>query len=155
MLGYAATGNAEQEPRSVSDDPAGTDFMELTAGIVAAYVRHNPISAAEIPGLINQVHAALATVSSGRRAPAAEDLRPMVPVKRSVTPDYIICLEDGKRFKSLKRHLRTQYNLSPDQYREKWGLPRDYPMVAPSYAATRSRLAMQIGLGQRRRRRSK
>jgi predicted transcriptional regulator len=136
-------------------DPADNDFLELTAGIVAAYLSHNPVATADIPSLIDQVHAALATVSGGRKPAGAEDLKPMVPVKKSVTPDYIICLEDGKRFKSLKRHLRTQYNLSPDQYREKWGLPRDYPMVAPSYAATRSRLAMQIGLGQRRRRRSK
>jgi predicted transcriptional regulator len=139
----------------MGDDPVNNDFIELTAGIVAAYVSHNPVPAADIPALIDQVHGALAMISSGRKPAASDDLKPVVPVKKSVTPDYLICLEDGKRFKSLKRHLRTQYNLSPDQYREKWGLPRDYPMVAPNYAATRSRLAMQIGLGQGRRRRGK
>ena len=84
-----------------------------------------------------------------------EPLKPAVPVKKSITPDYIVCLEDGKKFKSLKRHLRSQYNLSPDAYREKWGLPADYPMVAPNYAKARSNLAKQMGLGQQRRRRSK
>jgi predicted transcriptional regulator len=139
----------------MGDDPANSDFIELTAGIVAAYVSHNAVAAADIPALIDLVHGALAMISTGRKPALPDDLKPMVPVKKSVTPDYLICLEDGKRFKSLKRHLRTQYNLSPDQYREKWGLPRDYPMVAPNYAATRSRLAMQIGLGQGRRRRGK
>jgi predicted transcriptional regulator len=130
--------------------------IELTAGIVAAYVSHNPVSSADIPALIGQVHAALAKVANGHRTSAGEPARAaVVSVKRSITADYIVCLEDGKKFKSLKRHLRTRYNLSPEQYREKWGLPRDYPMVAPNYAATRSRLAMQIGLGQKRRRRSK
>ena len=137
----------------MDDDIAEHNFVELTAGIVSAYVRHNPVPAADIPALINQVHMALSSVSSGRKLPQPEPPKPVVSVKKSVTPDYIVCLEDGKRFKSLKRHLRTQYNLSPDQYRDKWGLPRDYPMVAPNYAATRSRLAMQIGLGQKRRRR--
>jgi predicted transcriptional regulator len=139
----------------MAEDPANSDFIELTAGIVAAYVSHNPLPAADIPALINQVHGALTMISTGQKPAPSDDLKPMVPVKKSVTPDYIICLEDGKRFKSLKRHLRTQYNMSPDQYREKWDLPRDYPMVAPNYAATRSRLAMQIGLGQGRRRRGK
>jgi predicted transcriptional regulator len=136
----------------MTDEFASRHFVELTAGIVAAYVRHNPVPASDIPALIGQVHSALAAISGGRKA-AQELPKPIVSVKRSVTPDYIVCLEDGKRFKSLKRHLRTQYHLSPDQYRDKWGLPRDYPMVAPNYAATRSRLAVQIGLGQKRRRR--
>ena len=139
----------------MSDDPVDSSFIELTAGIVAAYVSHNPVPASDIPALIDQVHGALALISTGQRPAPPDDLNPMVPVKKSVTPDYLICLEDGRRFKSLKRHLRTQYNMSPEQYREKWGLPRDYPMVAPNYAATRSRLAMQIGLGQGRRRRGK
>jgi predicted transcriptional regulator len=139
----------------MADDTARLSFVDLTAGIVSAYVSHNPVTAAEIPALINQVHLALAQASSGRPQGQPEPPRPVVSVKKSITPDYLICLEDGKRFKSLKRHLRTQYNLSPDQYRDKWGLPRDYPMVAPNYAATRSRLAMQIGLGQKRRRRGK
>jgi predicted transcriptional regulator len=131
-----------------------TSHIELTAGIVAAYVSHNPVSSADIPALIGRVHAALAKVANGHRTVAGESPR-TVPIKKSITADYIVCLEDGKKFKSLKRHLRTRYNLSPEQYREKWGLPRDYPMVAPNYAATRSRLAMQIGLGQKRRRRAK
>ena len=130
--------------------------IELTAGIVAAYVSHNTVSSTDIPALIGQVHAALTKVADGHKPiPASEPPRAVVPVKKSITADYIVCLEDGKKFKSLKRHLRTRYNLSPEQYREKWSLPRDYPMVAPNYAATRSRLAMQIGLGQKRRRRSK
>src|SRR5262245_33970624 len=137
----------------MTDEFASRNFVELTADIVAAYVRHNPVSANDIPAIIGQVHSALAAISGGRKPAQAEPPKPVVSVKRSITPDYLVCLEDGKRFKSLKRHLRTQYNLSPDQYRDKWGLPRDYPMVAPNYAATRSRLAVQIGLGQKRRRR--
>jgi MucR family transcriptional regulator, transcriptional regulator of exopolysaccharide biosynthesis len=137
----------------MTDEFASRNFVELTADIVAAYVRHNPVSASDIPAIIGQVHSALAAISGGRKPAQGEPPKPVVSVKRSITPDYLVCLEDGKRFKSLKRHLRTQYNLSPDQYRDKWGLPRDYPMVAPNYAATRSRLAVQIGLGQKRRRR--
>jgi predicted transcriptional regulator len=129
------------------------NFIELTAGIVSAYVSNNSVSAAEIPALINQVHAALLRVSGGQAELPAEPLKPAVSVKKSITPDYIVCLEDGKKFKSLKRHLRTQYGLSPEQYREKWGLPADYPMVAPKYAEARSQLAKQMGLGQQRRRR--
>ena len=139
----------------MADETASGNHVGLTASIVSAYVSHNSVPAADIPALINQVHAALSMVSSGQKPPPPEPPKPMVSIKKSITPDYIICLEDGKRFKSLKRHLRTQYNLSPDQYRDKWDLPRDYPMVAPNYAATRSRLAMQIGLGQKRRRRGK
>lgn len=129
-------------------------YIDQTASIVAAYVSHNAIAADQLPGLIARVHAALSNVSGGQTAPAAagEALRPAVPVKRSVMPDYIICLEDGKRFKSLKRHLRTQYKLSPEQYRERWNLAADYPMVAPNYAKTRSQLAKKMGLGQQRRR---
>jgi predicted transcriptional regulator len=131
------------------------NFIELTADIVSAYVSNNPVPAAEIPALINQVHSALQRVSSGQGETAAEPLKPAVPVKRSITAEHIVCLEDGKKFKSLKRHLRTQYNMTPEQYREKWGLPPDYPMVAPNYAAARSQLAKQMGLGQQRRRRSR
>jgi predicted transcriptional regulator len=125
-------------------------FMELTASIVSAYVRHNSVPSAELPALIGQVHTALTRVSSGQSEALGDVLRPAVPIKKSITPDYIICLEDGKKFKSLKRHLRNQFNLTPEQYREKWGLGSDYPMVAPNYAAARSRLAKQMGLGQRR-----
>jgi predicted transcriptional regulator len=128
-------------------------FIELTASIVSAYVSNNPVPSAELPALIGQVHSALTRVSSGQAEASAESLKPAIPVKKSITSDYIICLEDGKKFKSLKRHLRSQYNLTPEQYREKWGLGSDYPMVAPNYAAARSRLAKQMGLGQQRPRR--
>lgn len=138
----------------MSDGTSG-HYIELTADIVSAYVSNNTVSAGEIPGLINQVHSALIRVSGGQTEAPAEPLKPAVSVKKSITPEHIVCLEDGKKFKSLKRHLRTQYNMTPEQYREKWGLPADYPMVAPNYAAARSQLAKQMGLGQQRRRRSK
>ena len=127
-------------------------FIALTAEIVSAYVGNNTVAMSEIPSLINQVHTALTRVSA-EAEPVSDPLKPAVPPKRSVTPEYIVCLEDGKKFKSLKRHLRTQYKMTPEQYREKWGLPPDYPMVAPNYAAARSSLAKQMGLGQQRRRR--
>jgi predicted transcriptional regulator len=134
----------------------GDGFIGLTASIVSAYVSNNTVPAGELPSLISHVHSALLNVSEGRGALAvAEPSKPAISVKRSVTDDYLVCLEDGKRFKSLKRHLRTRYDMSPEQYREKWGLPPDYPMVAPNYAQARSRLAKQMGLGQQRRRRSK
>jgi predicted transcriptional regulator len=116
-------------------------------------VSNNSVAASDIPALINQVHSALLRVSSGAKDAPTEPLKPAVSVKKSITPDYLVCLEDGKKFKSLKRHLRTQYNVTPEQYREKWGLPADYPMVAPNYAAARSKLAKDMGLGQQRRRR--
>lgn len=130
-----------------------SSFIQLTANIVAAYVSHNTVPSADIPNLISQVYSALARFAGNQVTSLIEPLRPAVPVKRSVTPEYIVCLEDGKKFKSLKRHLRTQYNMTPEQYRDKWGLPPDYPMVAPNYAAARSHLAKQMGLGQQRRRR--
>jgi predicted transcriptional regulator len=139
----------------MSDSATNGNFIELTAEIVSAYVSNNTVSAGDIPALINQVHAALSRVSGKSGDTAAEPLRPAVSLKKSITPEYIVCLEDGKKFKSLKRHLRTQYNMTPEQYREKWGLSADYPMVAPNYAAARSQLAKQMGLGQQRRRRSK
>lgn len=126
------------------------ELVELTAKIVSAYVSNNTVVAGELPQLINDTHAALARASGGVVPQEREELRPKVPVKKSVMPDYIICLEDGKKFKSLKRHLRTHYNLSPEEYREKWGLPHDYPMVAPNYARARSDLAKKMGLGTRR-----
>ncbi len=131
------------------------NFIALTAEIVSAYVSNNTVPAGDIPALINQVHAALSRVSGKPADGAAEPLRPAVSLKKSITPEYIVCLEDGKKFKSLKRHLRTQYNMTPEQYREKWSLGADYPMVAPNYAAARSQLAKQMGLGQQRRRRAK
>ena len=137
----------------MSENPKSGEFIGLTADIVSAYVSNNTVPAAEIPSLISQVHSALVRVSGGHGETPADALKPAVPVKKSITPEYIICLEDGKKFKSLKRHLRTQYNITPEQYREKWGLAADYPMVAPNYAAARSQLAKQMGLGQQRRRR--
>ncbi|HEY0234027.1 MAG TPA: MucR family transcriptional regulator [Afipia sp.] len=130
------------------------NFVDLTAKIVSAYVSNNSTTAADIPALIAQVHAALLRVANGgaEAIPLPEPARPAVSVKKSMTPDYLVCLEDGKRFKSLKRHLRSRYNLSPEQYRAKWGLPDDYPMVAPNYAVARSQLARKMGLGQQRRR---
>ncbi len=126
------------------------ELVELTTTIVSAYVSNNTVVAGDLPNIINDVHDALSRASVNATQPATEELKPAVPVKRSVTPEYIICLEDGKKFKSLKRHLRTHYNMSPEEYREKWGLPHDYPMVAPNYAAARSALAKKMGLGQRR-----
>jgi predicted transcriptional regulator len=139
----------------MTDSTANGNFINLTAEIVSAYVSNNTVPARDIPGLINEVHAALSRVSGKSGDTPAEPLKPAVSLKKSVTPEYIVCLEDGKKFKSLKRHLRTQYNMTPEQYREKWGLGADYPMVAPSYAAARSQLAKQMGLGQQRRRRTK
>jgi predicted transcriptional regulator len=132
---------------------AAKNFIELTANIVSAYVGNNATPASELPALISQIHSALVRVSAGHTEVAVEPVKPAVPVKKSMTSDYLVCLEDGKKFKSLKRHLRTQYNMTPEQYREKWGLPPDYPMVAPNYAVARSQLAKKMGLGQQRRRR--
>lgn len=126
------------------------NFIELTASIVSAYVSNNTVAAADIPALINQVHAALSGVSGKGGEVAAEPLKPAISVKKSITPEHIVCLEDGKKFKSLKRHLMTHYGLTPDQYREKWGLDASYPMVAPNYAAARSQLAKKMGLGRKR-----
>jgi predicted transcriptional regulator len=137
----------------MADSSNGPNYIELAADIVSAYVSNNSVSASELTTLIGDVHNALLRVSSGTVEVAAEAPRPAVSLKKSITPDYIICLEDGKKFKSLKRHLRTQYNMSPEEYREKWGLPADYPMVAPNYAQARSALAKQMGLGQQRRKR--
>jgi predicted transcriptional regulator len=134
-------------------EPAAKSFIDLTANIVSAYVSNNPTPASELPALINQIHAALLKVSTGRAELPLEPAKPAVPVKKSMTADYLICLEDGKRFKSLKRHLRTRYGMTPEQYRDKWNLPADYPMVAPNYAVARSQLAKKMGLGQQRRRR--
>ena len=134
-------------------DSAANNLIELAADIVSAYVSNNTVTAHDLTALIGDVYAALQRTSAGIVAePLPEPLKPAVPVKKSVTPDYIVCLEDGKKFKSLKRHLRTHYDLSPEEYRDKWGLPADYPMVAPNYAAARSALAKKMGLGQQRRR---
>ena len=135
---------------TMSDNLASTNYIELAADIVSAYVSNNSVPSGDLPSLINDVHLALVKVGGTVSEAPAEAPKPAVPVKKSITPDYIVCLEDGKKFKSLKRHLRTQYNMTPEQYRERWGLPSDYPMVAPNYAKQRSELAKAAGLGRKR-----
>jgi predicted transcriptional regulator len=139
--------------KHMTEEKTASNYLELAADIVAAYVSNNAVTVAEMPGLIGDVHRALLALATGVAETAVEAPKPAVSVKKSITPDFIVCLEDGKKFKSLKRHLRTQYGMSPEDYREKWGLPADYPMVAPNYAAARSDLAKQMGLGQQRRKR--
>ncbi|MGX9148328.1 MucR family transcriptional regulator [Mesorhizobium sp. 128a] len=126
-----------------------TVLVELTADVVSVYVSNNPVPVGELPSLIGQVHAALKSTAGGEAREKPEVLKPAVPIKKSVMADYIISLEDGKRFKWLKRHLSTHYGLTPDEYRAKWSLPADYPMVAPNYAAARSALAKTMGLGRK------
>ena len=131
-------------------DGSELDLTSWTADIVSAYVAHNVISGEKLPDFIGSVYAALSKATMQEAEPPKEE-KPAVPVKKSVTAEYIVCLEDGKKFKSLKRHLQSHYGLSPEEYREKWGLARDYPMVAPAYAAARSHLAKSMGLGRARR----
>ena len=137
-------------------DNEGADdtLLTLTADIVAAHVSNNSVAVNDLPNLIQNVHAALATISPSRSAPEARP-EPKVPIRSSVKPDFIVCLEDGKKLKMLKRHLMTHYQMTPDQYRQKWGLSADYPMVAPNYAEQRRTLAKSIGLGTKRRRTTK
>jgi len=132
-----------------ASDARGVQLIELSADIVSAYVSHNALSASDLPKLIASVHATLAGLGGVPEPEVVVELKPAVPVKKSITPEYLICLEDGKKFKSLKRHLRTEYDMSPEEYRAKWGLPADYPMVAPTYSEARSRLAKTIGLGRK------
>jgi predicted transcriptional regulator len=132
------------------DSPAGPDYVELTADLVSAYVAHNAIQKNDIPALIASIHASLTALGAPKPAPEPEKPVPAVPIKKSITQDYLISLEDGRRYKSLKRHLSGR-GLTPEQYREKWGLASDYPMVAPSYAKQRSDLAKSMGLGRQRR----
>jgi predicted transcriptional regulator len=124
------------------------ELLKLASDIVAAYVSNNPVPVSELPGMIKSVHATLGGISGTGSSEALTSQKPAVPVKRSITPDYIVCLEDGKKLKMLKRYLRSNYKLSPEEYRAKWGLPADYPMVAPNYAAQRSEFAKKIGLGR-------
>src|SRR5918994_1598552 len=124
----------------MSESTTSPNYIELAADIVSAYVSNNSVPAADLPVLLNSVYAALTNTALGQQEEPKAELVPAVPVKKSLTPDVIICLEDGKSFKSLKRHLGTTYDMTPEQYREKWGLPRDYPMVAPNYAKARSEL---------------
>ena len=129
----------------MSDDAGTADVLGLTAQIVSAHVSKNNVAPEALPALIQDVFRTLANV--GREPVQADKPQPAVPVKKSVFPDHIVCLEDGKKLKMLKRHLKTSYNMTPDQYRERWGLPADYPMVAPDYASHRSSRAKKIGLG--------
>jgi len=138
------------DERIMDQEPTATKLIELTAQIVSAFVGNNAVPANDLPTLINEVHTALGRTVNRQVAVDKAELKPAVPVKKSYDNDFIICLEDGKKFKSLKRHLRTHYGLSPEEYREKWGLPHDYPMVAPNYARARSELAKKMGLGTRR-----
>jgi len=124
------------------------ELLKLASSIIAAYVSNNPVPVSELPGMIKSVHATLGGLVPGGPSEALTSQKPATPVKRSITPEYIVCLEDGKKLKMLKRYLRSNYKLSPEQYRAKWGLPADYPMVAPNYAAQRSEFAKKIGLGR-------
>jgi predicted transcriptional regulator len=136
---------------AMSESTSDADYIQITADIVSAFVSNNAVRASELPSIIEAVHSTLLKASDVKaEEPVPENKVPAVPVKKSITDEFIICLEDGKKFKSLKRHLSTAYNMSPDEYRAKWGLPRDYPMVAPAYASARSSLARQMGLGRKR-----
>lgn len=130
----------------MAENAANQDLLGLTAEIVSAHVSNNPVSISDLPNLIQEVYRTLSNMGQPAAAPA-EKPQPAVPIKKSITPEYLICLEDGRKLKMLKRHLKTAYNLTPDQYREKWGLGPDYPMVAPNYTKHRSSLAKRIGLG--------
>jgi len=141
---------AEQIDNSLKPE----ELLSLTSDIVAAHVSNNTVAVSDLPGLIEQVYKTLSSVGGAGDA-AVDRPTPAVPIKKSITPDFIICLEDGKKLKMLKRHLKTAYDMSPDDYRERWGLPSDYPMVAPNYAKQRSRLAKAIGLGTQQRKRKK
>ena len=135
----------------MAEQPETSELLALTTNIVASHVSNNSVSSADLPQLIQQVYSALSSAGGGGANASAPLPQPAVPIKKSVTPDFIVCLEDGKKLKMLKRHLKTRYNMTPDDYRERWGLGPDYPMVAPNYAAQRSTLAKKIGLGTKRR----
>jgi predicted transcriptional regulator len=133
--------------RYMAEDTPSAELLGLTAEIVAAHVSNNPVALTDLPNLITEVYRTLSSVGMPASKPQPERPQPAVPVKKSITPEYLICLEDGKKLKMLKRHLQTSYNMTPEQYRERWSLPPDYPMVAPNYAKHRSSLAKKIGLG--------
>jgi predicted transcriptional regulator len=137
----------------MGEKPTTTELLELTTEIVSAHAGHNTVAPAELPRLIQDVYRTLAQVGASREAP--ERPRPAVPIEKSVAADHIVCLEDGKQLKMLKRHLKSAYNMTPEQYRERWGLKPGYPMVAPNYAKHRSQLAKKIGLGTRPRKRAR
>ena len=139
----------EQPPAKVAED----ELLRMTADVVAAYVSNNSLPTAQLADVINAVYSSLRSLENKQPENKAEPLKPAVPIRKSITPDYLVCLEDGKKLKMLKRHLRSTYNMTPDEYRAKWGLPPDYPMVAPNYAVARSQLAKKMGLGQQARKR--
>jgi predicted transcriptional regulator len=141
---------AAEDKNNMSESATSPNYIELCSDIVSAYVSNNSVQAADLPSLLQSVYAALTKTAQGQQEEPKAELVPAVSVRKSVTPDYIICLEDGKKFKSLKRHLRSTYDMTPEQYRAKWNLPADYPMVAPNYAKARSELAKTMGLGQQR-----
>jgi len=130
----------------MSEEVSRVELLSMTTDVVSSYVSNNTVSVEDLPAVVEQVFRSLSSVNA-EGSLSADRPQPAVPIKRSITPDYLICLEDGKKLKMLKRHLKTAYDMSPEQYRERWGLPSDYPMVAPSYAARRSELAKDIGLG--------
>ncbi|MBS3652587.1 MucR family transcriptional regulator [Pseudaminobacter sp. 19-2017] len=134
----------------MSPNERNEDLVRLTSDVVSAYISNNAVPHSSLPSLISEVHASLTRLGAAPQEAVEEPKKPAVPIKKSVTDDYIVCLEDGKKFKSLKRHLSTHYGVTPDEYRAKWGLPSDYPMVAPGYAAARSALAKSMGLGRKR-----
>jgi predicted transcriptional regulator len=138
------TETSEQQTQAQQNKP---DLLALTADIVASYLRHNQVPANELPAVLRRIHDSLGEMS-GQSPAATANLVPAIPPKKSISEEFIICLEDGKKLRTLKRYLMTQYNLTPEQYRAKWGLPRDYPMVAPAYARLRSAFAKKIGLGR-------
>jgi predicted transcriptional regulator len=135
----------------MGESTTAPNYIELCADIASAYVSNNSVLAADLPSLLQSIYAALTKTAQGQEEEPKTELIPAVSVRKSLTPDYIVCLEDGKKFKSLKRHLRSTYDMTPEQYRAKWNLPADYPMVAPNYAKARSELARTMGLGQQRR----
>jgi predicted transcriptional regulator len=143
------TGKFHKESSTMTDNPKNTGRIGLTVDLISAYVSNNPVPISELPSLIEQIHQSLAGLSNGSAANPVERLTPAVPIKKSVNPEYIVCLDDGKKFKSMKRHLTTAFGITPEEYRAKWNLPTDYPMVAPAYAAARSELAKKIGLGRK------
>ncbi len=136
----------DENPKTVPQ----SDVLRMAVDIVSAYVGNNPVAANEVPDIINTVYGSLSSLNGQGAMGGVEPAKPAVSIRRSVTPDYIICLEDGKKLKMLKRHLRAAYNMTPDEYRVKWNLPADYPMVAPNYARQRSNFAKKIGLGRKK-----
>src|SRR5690606_6006117 len=140
---------SDENQRMTDQHDKDAAHLEMTAEIVSAYVSNNPVPAGELPKLIGDIHQSLAELHAGKTEASTEVLTPAVPIKRSIQDDHLVCLEDGKKFKSLKRHLATHHNLTPEEYRARWKLPADYPMVAPSYASARSQLAKKMGLGRK------